>query len=56
MKSILINSIVQIFELLSIHEGLLIKQFADKVNVIFSQFVKIFFLLWTAPGAIIGRR
>jgi hypothetical protein len=36
MKSILINSIVQIFELLSFDEGLLIKQFAGKVKVIFS--------------------
>jgi len=35
-ESILTNSIVQIFELLSFHEGLLIKQFAGKVKVIFS--------------------
>jgi hypothetical protein len=35
-ESILTNSIVQNFELLSFHEGLLIKQFASKVKVIFS--------------------
>jgi len=35
-ESILTKSIVQNFELLSFHEGLLIKQFASKVNVIFS--------------------
>jgi len=46
MKSILINSIVQNYELLSFHEGLLIKQFADKVKVIFSQFVKIICPFW----------
>ncbi len=52
-ESILTKSIVQNFELLIFHEGLLIKQFASKVNVIFSQSANAFFLLWITHRTIV---
>ena len=55
-ESILTNSIVQIIELLSFHEGLLIKQFASKVKVIFSYSVVAIFLLRITLQAIVDRR
>jgi len=55
-ESILTKSIVQIFELLSFHEGLLIKQFASKVKVIFSYPVVAIFLLRITLQAIVDRR
>ena len=55
-ESILTKSIVQNFELLIFHEGLLIKQFASKVNVIFSQSANAFFLLWITLQTIVARR
>ncbi len=50
------NSIVQIIEMLSFHEGLLIKQFASKVKVNFSYSVVAIFLLRITLQAIVDRQ
>jgi len=55
-ESILTNSIVQIIEMLSFHEGLLIKQFASKVKVNFSYSVVAIFLLRITLQAIVDRQ